>query len=157
VAAKRVVGSEPRPAAEGTGRLIIRVARELRTAADHGVEPLGLTMQQAELLIWTYLSGDVNPVDLTELLLTDQAGVSRLVDRLEAKGLVARRRDPLDRRAQRLRITPSGRRVARRLRALRASANRHLFGWLSPREENTLRGLLLKVLGRVRTMPWDRA
>lgn len=51
--------------------------------------------------------------DLQDDVLLSQAGVSRLVARLESAGLVARQDDPADRRARVLTLTPRGREVQR--------------------------------------------
>ena len=134
------------------GRLVIRVARELRTFVDRQVAPLGLTMQQAELLVWTYRDRAASATDLTDLLLTDDAGVSRLVTRLEAKGLITRRVGAGDRRARALRLTPSGRALAKRLLRFAGRGNEMLLTGLSPRERAELRRLLRHVSANIRTL-----
>jgi DNA-binding MarR family transcriptional regulator len=53
--------------------------------------------------------------DLQADELLTQPGISRLVSRLEARGLVERSVDPDDRRATRLRLTSAGRDVQRRV------------------------------------------
>ena len=54
-------------------------------------------------------------VDLCDDVLLTQAGVSRLVARLERRGLVTRSSDPDDGRASRLRLTSEGVAVQRRI------------------------------------------
>ncbi|MBU3063900.1 MarR family transcriptional regulator [Nocardia sp. NEAU-G5] len=69
------------------------------------------------------LSAAPDGLRLTELcddVLLTQAGISRLVTRLEARGLVVRGDDPDDARAYRIRLTPDG--VAAQRRAGRAHA-----------------------------------
>ncbi len=64
------------------------------------------------------LAGAKDGLRITELIgdaLLTQAGVSRLVARLEGRGLVARRDDPADARACRIVLTPEGRRLQRRV------------------------------------------
>ena len=138
---------------ERVGRLVIRVAREVRTMVDREVQPLGLTMQQAELLVWTHLHRGASSRQLTGLVLTDEAGMSRLVDRLEAKNLVVRRGHGTDRRARTLELTPSGRALVARLRRVAVKGNRHLLAGLTARETAELRRLLLRVSHNARTMP----
>jgi DNA-binding MarR family transcriptional regulator len=46
--------------------------------------------------------------ELAERLLLSRSGATRLIDRLEASGYVARRPDPADRRAKRVVLTPNG-------------------------------------------------
>lgn len=148
----RVVGSRMR-----VGRLLIGVARDLRTAVDRQVQPFGLTMQQAELLVWTHRQRVATPTRLTELLLTDDAGVSRLVDRLVAKGLITRRVHGRDRRSRQLQLTPSGRALASRLVRFAARGNEKLLVGLSPRERGQLRRLLLRLSANLRRMPLESA
>lgn len=140
------------PQQQRVGRLLISVARELRTAVDRQVAPLGLTMQQAELLVWTHRHGGASPTHLTELLLTDDAGVSRLVDRLEAKGLITRRAHGRDRRSRALQVTPSGRALVTRLVRFAARGNEKPLAGLSAQESAQLRRLLLRVSANLRTI-----
>ena len=154
MAVQRRMADDPAPAREPqrVGRLVIRVARQLRTFVDRQVAPLGLTMQQAELLVWTYRQRGASATHLTDLLLTDDAGVSRLVGRLEAKGLITRRVGADDRRARALRLTPSGRTLAKRLLRFAGRGNEMLLAGLSPRERAELRRLLLHVSDNIRTL-----
>src|SRR5437667_10787911 len=96
------------PEDEGLGRLLLRVVREMRTAFDRKLEDVGLTAQQAEILFRCSRAGELTPKQLTNLLSTDNAGVTRLVDRLERKGLVTRHASAADRRSVTVRLTPSG-------------------------------------------------
>ena len=64
------------------------------------------------------LSTAADGLRITELgqdVLLTQPGMSRLVDRLEARGLVRRDDDPDDARAQRVRLTEAGADVQRRV------------------------------------------
>lgn len=87
---------------------IIRLARELRTALDQRFAPLGVTSQQAGLLIHVF-TGQAAARGLADLLGTDSAGVTRLLDRLEAKGYLTRSPDASDRRAIQVALTDAGR------------------------------------------------
>ena len=93
---------------------ILQLARELRTAMDQRFEPLGITSQQAGVLIHV-ITGVTSPRRLSELLGTDSAGTTRLLDRLEAKGLVERGRDAGDRRAISVALTEAGRALVPKL------------------------------------------
>lgn len=87
---------------------ILRLARDLRTALDQRCAPLGLTSQQAGLLIYVF-AGLTSGRQLAEALGTDSAGVTRLLDRLEAKGYLERSPDRSDRRANAIALTEAGR------------------------------------------------
>ena len=91
------------------------------------------------------LAGAKGGLRITELIddaLLTQAGVSRLVARLERRGLVSRRDDPADARACRIVLTPAGRQMQRRVGRLHA---RHvataMTRALSPAQQATLRDL----------------
>ena len=94
--------------------LIIQLARNLRTVLDQRFAALGLTSQQAGLLIHVYTGAD-SPTRLAALLGTDTAGITRLVDRLADKGLIVRDQSPDDRRAITIQLTESGREAIPRL------------------------------------------
>ena len=97
----------PSPAVHASS-LIIQLARDLRTVLDQRFAGVGLTSQQAGLLIHVYTEID-SPTRLAALLGTDTAGITRLVDRLADKGLIVRHHSPGDRRAIAIRLTERGR------------------------------------------------
>jgi DNA-binding MarR family transcriptional regulator len=152
VAIQRQTATAVQPANTRVGRLLLRVARELRRAADRQLEPLGLTMQQAELLMGAGAHGATSPGQLTSLLLTDEAGVSRLVDRLERKRLVRRRANDRDRRSRTLALTPAGRALVSTILRSRARANRSLRVGISDAELVQLGSTLLRLLENMRKM-----
>jgi DNA-binding MarR family transcriptional regulator len=130
---------------EGTGRLILIVARQMRTRFDQRVSRLGLTMQQAGLLVWAHRFGGTTPGALTDFLGTDEAGVSRLLDRLEAKGLLVRRSHERDGRSLKIVLTPSGRAMVPRLERLGKAARRRVFTGLREEEQRALHRTLRRI------------
>jgi len=81
-------------------------------------------------------------IDLCEDALLTQAGVSRLVSRLERRGLVERSADPHDGRAFRLRLTAAGREVQRRVgRAHARQVTTAMTRALTPAQLRTLQEL----------------
>ena len=48
---------------------------------------------------------------IADCLIISKGGTTKVIDRLEAKGLVVRSQDPVDRRALVVEITPQGRKV----------------------------------------------
>lgn len=85
--------------------------RELRRRV-----PEGLTLPQFDVLAQLDRrdAGGMTPGELTRELLVTAGNVTGIVDRLEALGLVDRRRQRDDRRVVRVRLTPRGRRLIRR-------------------------------------------
>ncbi|WP_427891941.1 MarR family winged helix-turn-helix transcriptional regulator [Kribbella sp. GL6] len=93
-------------------------------------------------------------IDLCADALLTQAGVSRLVARLERRGLVERTGDPHDGRASRIRLTPDGRDVRRRVgRNHGRHVNTAMTRALSPEQLTTLRDLCLALTEAATTRP----
>lgn len=109
--------------------LVLRLARELRTALDQAFAQWDLTSQQAGLLVHVY-AGESSPKELAALLGTDTAGMTRMVDRLERKRLVRRTSDPADRRAILVELTSDGRALVPRLPAVFERVGNQLTGHL---------------------------
>lgn len=72
----------------------------------------------SEYAVLHALSSEPNGLRITQLgddVLLTQAGMSRLIDRLVARGLVERAKDARDARARRIRLTPAGIEAHRRV------------------------------------------
>jgi DNA-binding MarR family transcriptional regulator len=92
---------------EGVGFLVADVARLMRRAFQTRLDGAALTYAQARALAWLARRQGLRQVDLAEQLEIQPITLARLVDQLERAGLVERRRDPDDRRAYRLFLTPA--------------------------------------------------
>jgi DNA-binding MarR family transcriptional regulator len=93
--------------------------REFERGSNELMKPFGLTGPQADALV---VIGQAQPValkDLGRLLIAEAGHPSRLVDRLVEAGLVERRASQDDRRRVELKLTPAGRRLARRVEKVR--------------------------------------
>ena len=77
----------------------------------------------------------------------DASNITQIVNRLEARGFVAREADPTDRRARLLRLTRDGRRVVRGFESAFAFSRDAVIR-LSPDEARELIRLLGKALGK---------
>jgi DNA-binding MarR family transcriptional regulator len=90
--------------------LVTQVARGVRTALDQRFGELGLTSQQAGVLLHVS-GGTTSPRKLADLLGTDTAGMTRLVDRLVEKGYLDRLPAADDRRTITVALTSAGRKI----------------------------------------------
>jgi DNA-binding MarR family transcriptional regulator len=84
--------------------LLHDVARLLRVDADKRARAHGMTRAQWGILIWLEREPGLSQKELAELLEVEPITVARLIDRLEARGMVERRPDPKDRRIWRLHL-----------------------------------------------------
>lgn len=87
--------------------LLHDVARLIRTLADRRARAHGMTRAQWMILFRLRRHDGLNQRELAEILEVEPITVGRLVDRLEARGLIERRADPADRRCWRLHLTPA--------------------------------------------------
>jgi DNA-binding MarR family transcriptional regulator len=83
------------------------------------------------------------------LLGTDNAGITRLLDRLEAKGLVMRRTSPTDRRAIVVEPTAAGRALVPHLLPVIRGVTAQLLDGFSAEELPVLQALLRRLLDNV--------
>lgn len=102
-------------------------------------------LQVNEYGVMHALSGARSGLRMTDLgkdVLLSQAGMSRLVLRLEGRGLIERTNDPDDGRASRLSLTAEGRKLYRRVGSLHARQVAELMnGTMSRHQLETLRDL----------------
>ncbi|GAA1302656.1 MarR family transcriptional regulator [Planotetraspora silvatica] len=129
----------------GGGSLLNQVGRELRTAVESQLAPFDVTSQQAALLLHAARQ-EASPNQLAPQLGTDTAGMTRLLDRLEDKGLVRRRRHPGDRRSIVIEVTDEGRAIIPRVAPVFGRVTGRLLAGFSEAEVRELTGMLQRML-----------
>ena len=102
----------------GIAFMIMEVATLLKTYADQRARQYGMTRAQWAVLFRLDRSEGLKQSELAELLDLQPITLTRLLDRLSDNGLIERRADPNDRRANRLFLTPAARPLLERLTVL---------------------------------------
>ncbi len=94
---------------------LLRTADKLRAALSAVVEPHGITLQQYNVLRILRGAGDAGlpTLEIAARMIEHNPGITRLLDRLEAKKLVRRERCPHDRRQVLCYATPLALRTLR--------------------------------------------
>lgn len=128
------------------------LGRELRTALDRKLMAHGLTSQQAALLLLSRLLREPNPVKIAARLGTDTAGMTRLIDRLEKKGLIFRKTSPEDRRSIVIVLGPKSKHVLPRLIPEFRSVEEGLLEGFSKHEVEQLNSMLRRLLKNARNL-----
>jgi DNA-binding MarR family transcriptional regulator len=91
---------------------VARTARRLRQEADGGLSPSFVAA-----LATVERHGPLTPSRLAKIERIQRPTATRIVANLEQQGLALRESDPLDRRSFRVRLSPEGARVLKRLRS----------------------------------------
>jgi MarR family transcriptional regulator, transcriptional regulator for hemolysin len=100
---------------------LVESSRLLRNYIDHRAKGRGTTRAQWIVLFRLRQQEGLSQVDLADVLELQPISLVRLLDRLVEHGLLERRPDPRDRRANRLFLTASGRQLVDDLDSLRDS------------------------------------
>jgi DNA-binding MarR family transcriptional regulator len=95
--------------------LLNRAGARIATAFGEEVRPLGATLQVWRVLAALRERDGRRMGDLSATTSIEVSTLTRLVDSMEKKGLVARRRDPQDSRVVLLYVAPSGKQLTRRI------------------------------------------
>ncbi len=101
-------------AEESIGYLLRTTVSTLMRAAETEMRPYGLTAVQWAPLMIISRGGNPTAASLARDLNTDTGAMTRMLDRLEAKGLLARNRSATDRRVVMLTLTDQGRELTTR-------------------------------------------
>jgi DNA-binding MarR family transcriptional regulator len=148
--------TRPSPALEAWVGLLRAHAATTRTLSADLVAVHGLTINDYEALL--HLSraddGQMRRVDLAERLLLTASGVTRLLDGLEAAGLVERRACATDRRVAYAVLTDAGREKLENASRSHLRAVRALFEERLTREQLAQ---LAALLGRLPSVPGPQA
>ncbi len=106
------------------------------------MRPLDLTVAQFDALAHLYVEDGISQQQLAERLLVTKGNVTGLINRLASRELVQRHGDPTDRRTKRIKLTRTGRALAKKALRKQAQLVDAMMGRLTARELKTLSGLL---------------
>ena len=90
-------------------------------------------------------TGTIGATDLARAAELNPGAMTRLLDKLEAKGLVAREADPSDRRAVHIHLTDAGRTIWRDIDQCGMRVRDAALAGMSDQERNTLTALMERV------------
>jgi DNA-binding MarR family transcriptional regulator len=117
-------------AEESVGYLMKRVQMSIVAQADRKLAAHGLTSAQWGPLLRMKTTGGATVAELSRWLNVDAGAMTRLLDRLEKKGLCKRIRSTEDRRVVRVELTREGEQVIKHVPAVLAKVmNAHLAGF----------------------------
>ena len=128
------------------GMLISRADQLKNRLLDKHLVPHDVTAQQFKVLVIISRFCADTPAELCRSLSLDSGSMTRMLDRLEQKGLLIRTRSESDRRQVRLVLTESGQALSDLLPQVGAVAMNEMVGVLDDSELATLEKILTKIL-----------
>lgn len=130
---------------------LVDVARMLRTYADQRARQFGISRAQWVVLMRLHRSEGLKQSELADILDLQPISLTRLLDRLSDSGLIERRADPNDRRANRLYLTSAARPLLKQLAALGDEMMETVLHNVSPAAQEQLLGDLGIMKDNLRT------
>lgn len=130
-------------------RNLIRVNAAVNNAVEHALRDTDLPLTWGEVLIRLVgmPGGSMRMQDLADQLIFSRSGVTRLIDRIQAAGLIRREEADSDRRGTLAVITPEGRsRLQESLPWVSTVIDDKFSRHLTAREADSLRRILEKLL-----------
>jgi len=131
------------------GYTMTDVARLLRTVFERRVRSLGLTRAQWVTIARLHRRPGLSQSEVADVLEIEKATAGRLVDRMEAKGWIERRADPLDRRINRLHLTDEAQRMHAVIWPIAQETVDDALSDLSSSERRTFSNLMRTVKSRL--------
>lgn len=131
------------------GPAIYRTAARLKQVLGARLKPFDITPEQFSLLARLWEEDGLTQSRIAELLHKDKANVTRILDRLVAKGLVERRTDPQDRRAFHVYLTGEGRAAEARLAPPVEALRARIYAGISGEEQRRLVTMLDRILANL--------
>ncbi|RKN44736.1 MarR family winged helix-turn-helix transcriptional regulator [Streptomyces hoynatensis] len=130
-------------------RLFTRAHKLLRAASDEAMSRHGVRVGQNLLLEVLWETDGLTPGELAQRLRVATPTIVKSTARMEAAGLLTKRRDPADARLVRLHLTERGRAAREPVQAARAELERHATATLTAEERRVLRVALTKIVDRM--------
>lgn len=130
---------------ESTGYLLARVCKTHRNRARELLATIDLYVGQEMFLLQLWERDGLSLSEMAELVHVQPATASRMLDRMEASGLVDRRQDAKDGRVSRIYLTQEGRNLHGPVLNMWAELENISMANLTTDERILLRRLLLQV------------
>ncbi|RJL32828.1 MarR family winged helix-turn-helix transcriptional regulator [Bailinhaonella thermotolerans] len=152
---ERFLSGDGGPAADhvGLGMLLAEAHNRSRERLNLALRPLGVDVRGLAVLLALPMYGPVSQRDLIGHLGIDKSTMVRVIDELEKAGLVSRERDPQDRRAHAIVLTPHGEQTLSEARRVTDRVGGDLFGGLTESDRHRLTALLRAIAARAARTP----
>lgn len=128
------------------GFLVSDISRMLREQFNAAAQSIGLTLAQSRVLVQLARNEGINQTALAAILEVQPITLLRQIDKLEEAGLVERRPDPNDRRAQQLYLSDAAQPHLERIFSVGASLSESACAGM----DESARQLIIELLQQIR-------
>ena len=135
------------------GYLMRRIMGVVAQDVEREMEPFGLTDAQWKPLLRLYLRQANTVAELARCCEMDAGSMTRLLDRVEAKGLLRRVRSSEDRRVVNIELTPDGLAAAAQIPVILSRVQNNALRGFSETEWRSLQDFLQRIFTNVKTAP----
>jgi len=134
---------------DSIGYLVKRTQRLMHDRIEAAFSSQGITFQHWVVLMHLRDGVAMTTATLCVELRHDSGAMTRLIDQLEERGFIGRRRQSADRRIVDLELTPAGRKMAESLIPLAVDTLNGALAGFTKAEVQQMQGLLRKIITRV--------
>lgn len=127
-------------------RRALHAALDARLAGDKVLFPMELTAAQLMIVMALATAESISSTDLCERMSYDTGAMTRMLDRLQSKGVIRRHRSPEDRRVVQVALTEEGRAGLARMRQISTEVADEFLRGFTPAEVLRLEGYLARLL-----------
>ncbi len=131
------------------GFLLKEVSRRYANRFEVRAAEIPLNLAQAKALVRLEKNEGVSQARLAELAEVDPMTMVRILDRMEAEGLLERRPDPADRRARCLYLTAKARPILNEIWRLSEQIRAEIFAGVSKEERERFMGVLERLYANI--------
>jgi DNA-binding MarR family transcriptional regulator len=149
--------SSPSNLEEHTGFWLRKLSNHVSASFEHRLRPHDVSVANWVVLRTLYPHEALPLKDIVSRVGVDQGALSRMIERLVARGLVAQRESPASRREVSISLTNEGRRLVPKLASEADENDRAFFGRLTARERAAFDGSVktLLAMSPIRGTPID--
>ena len=131
---------------ENLSFLILKLNSEIQQLLSHRLSEFDVTPSQYLIIYLIHSQLAMTPADLSRLIGIDAGAITRLLDRLEAKGLIVRKWGVPDRRSVTIELTDQAKELAPVLRKIAEINEEKFTEGLSPQEKEQLKVKIKRIL-----------
>ena len=134
---------------DSLGFILGRTALKMKNSFNQALKPHDITVEQWGLLNRLWEKDGVSQKELAEKSCKDQPNITRILDKLEEKGLIRREPDPDDRRAFLIYLTGDGKALKNKLVPIAHQTLERVLTGITAEETDQLKVLLNKIFNNL--------